>query len=92
MIAAFSAIARSGAGQQIKSNEVAGGISEALLLTFEGVFLSLMAIPFFSFFRNRVMAISVTTMTRADEFLRHFAQAARGKPAGAAGPAVRAKA
>jgi len=91
MIKAFGTIARSGAGQQIKSNVVAGSISEALLLTFEGVFLSLVAIPFFSFFRNRAMAISVTTMTRADEFLRHFAQAARGKPAGAS-PAVRAKA
>ena len=89
MIGAFGSIARSGAGQQIKSSEVAGHISESLLLTFEGVSLSLLAIPFYSFFRNRVMAISVTTMTRADEFLRHFAQAARGKPAPAA--AARAK-
>ena len=86
MIKAFGSIARSGAGQQIKSNEVAGAISEALLLTFEGVMLSLIAIPFFSFFRNRATTISVTTMTRADEFLRHFAQAARGKPAAAARP------
>ena len=66
---------------------MAKGISEALLLTFEGVGLSVPSIYFFSFFRNRVMSISVTTMTRADEFLRHFAQAARGKPAGRAGPA-----
>jgi len=92
MIGAFGSIARSGGGQQIKSNEVAGHISEALLLTFEGVSLSLVAIPFFSFFRNRALVISVTTMTRADEFLRHFAQAARGKPASAAAPAARAKA
>jgi biopolymer transport protein ExbB len=92
MISSFGSIARSGGGQQIKSNEVAKGISESLLLTFEGVSLSLVAIPFFTFFRNRVMGISITTMTRADEFLRHFAQAARGKPgAGAAAPA-RAKA
>jgi biopolymer transport protein ExbB len=91
MIGAFGSIARS-AGQQIKSSEVAGHISEALLLTFEGVSLSLIAIPFFSFFRNRAIAISVTTMTRADEFLRHFAQAARGKPSPGAAPAARAKA
>jgi biopolymer transport protein ExbB len=91
MIGAFGSIARS-AGQQIKSSEVAGHISEALLLTFEGVSLSLVAIPFFSFFRNRAIAISVTTMTRADEFLRHFAQAARGKPSPGAAPAARAKA
>ena len=73
---------------------MAKGISEALLLTFEGVGLSVPSIYFFSFFRNRVMSISVTTMTRADEFLRHFAQAARGKssgPAAAAAPAAAAK-
>ncbi|MGA2066565.1 MAG: MotA/TolQ/ExbB proton channel family protein [Thermoguttaceae bacterium] len=82
MIAAFSIIARQ--NTQIKSGEVAGAISESLVLTFEGVGLSVPSIWFFSFFRNRVMFISVTTMTRADEFLRHFAQAARGKPAAAA--------
>ena len=90
MISSFGAIARS-AGQQIKSDQVAKGISEALLLTFEGVGLSLPAIFFFSFFRNRILQIVVTTMTRADEFLRHFAQAARAKPGPAAAPAARAK-
>ncbi len=83
MIKAFQSIARS-AGQQLKSAEVAGNLSEALLLTFEGVVLSLIAIPFHSYFTNLALAISVTTMTRADEFLRHFAQAARAKPAAAA--------
>jgi biopolymer transport protein ExbB len=92
MIKAFGFIARS-AGAQIKSSDVAGSISEALLLTFEGVMLSLIAIPAFSFYKNRALTISVTTMTRADEFLRHFAQAARSKPAvGAAVPTARAKA
>ena len=86
MISSFSVIARSDQG--LKASEVAKGISEALLLTFEGVGLSVPSIWFFSFFRNRVMQISVTTMTRADEFLRHFAQAARGKPAGAAAGAA----
>ena len=80
MIRSFGEIARS-AGQPIKSDRVAKGISEALLLTFEGrgAFLA----------RHRVLLVlpqprvgdRVTTMTRADEFLRHFAQAARGKPA-----------
>jgi biopolymer transport protein ExbB len=91
MIAAFSEIARS-ADRAIKSSAVAGAISESLVLTFEGVGLSVPSIWFFSFFRNRVMAISVTTMTRADEFLRHFAQAARGKPGATAAPAARTKA
>lgn len=85
MIGAFGEIARS-AGKGIDPQAVAGAISEALVLTFEGVFLALLAIFAFAFFRSRVMSISVNTMTRADEFLRHFAQAARGKP-GAAAPA-----
>ena len=91
MIAAFSVIAVS--DTQLKASQVAEAISEALLLTFEGVGLAIPSIYFFSFCRNRVMSISVTTMTRADEFLRHFAQAARGKPSSApATPARAAKA
>jgi len=70
MISSFSVIARS--DQQMKASEVAGGISEALLLTFEGVALSVPAIYFFAFFRNRLSAISSTTMLAADEFLRKF--------------------
>jgi biopolymer transport protein ExbB len=83
MIAAFGVIARSGQG--IKPGEVADAISSALVLTFEGVLLSVPAIYFFAVFRNRVSLISVTTMVRADQFLRHFAHAARSKaPAGGA--------
>ena len=82
MITSFSAIARG--GNALDTTQVATGISEALLLTFEGVILAVFAIYFFSFFRNRVSLISVTALTRADEFLRHFAQAARTKTAPAA--------
>lgn len=84
MIASFSVIAMS--DTQMKASEVAGGISEALLLTFEGVALSVPAIYFFSLFRNRVSHISTQAMLEADQFLRHFAHAARAKggaPAGA---------
>ncbi len=77
MIASFSVIARY--DTQLKASEVAGGISEALVLTFEGVALSLPAIYFFAVFRNRVAAISVATLLQADEYLRHFAHAARSK-------------
>jgi biopolymer transport protein ExbB len=77
MIASFSVIALSDV--QLKASEVAGGISEALLLTFEGVALSVPAIYFYALFRNRVAAISVATMLQADEYLRHFAHAARSK-------------
>jgi biopolymer transport protein ExbB len=89
MIASFSVIALSDV--QLKASEVAGGISEALLLTFEGVALSVPAIYFFAVFRNRVSTISVATLLMADEFLRHFAHAARSKaPAGAAPQAAAA--
>lgn len=87
MIASFSVIALSDV--QLKASQVAGGISEALLLTFEGVALSVPAIYFYAVFRNRVSTISVTTMLQADEYLRHFAHAARSKtPAAAATPAA----
>ncbi len=81
MIASFSVIALSDV--QLKASQVAGGISEALLLTFEGVALSVPAIYFYAVFRNRVSSISMTTVLKADEFLRHFAHAARGKTAAA---------
>ncbi len=82
MIASFSVIALSDV--QLKASEVAGGISEALLLTFEGVALSVPAIYFYAVFRNRVSSISVATLLQADEYLRHFAHAARSKAAPAA--------
>ena len=77
MIGAFSNIAMSDV--QLKASEVAGNISEALVLTFEGVALSVPAIYFFAVFRNRVSTISVATVLQADEYLRHFAHAARSK-------------
>ena len=91
MIVSFTAIAMAEGGQ-IKANEVAGGISEALLITFEGVALSVPAIYFYAVFRNRVSHLTVDTMLKADEFLRHFAHAARSKapvaPAATAAPAA----
>jgi biopolymer transport protein ExbB len=93
MIASFSVIAGSEKG--MKASQVAEGISEALLLTMEGVGLSVPAIYFYAVFRNRVAHLSVNTMLQADEFLRHFAHAARSKapaaaPAGAAAAATKA--
>ena len=78
MIASFSVIALGGHAARCRA-KWPSGISEALLLTFEGVFLSVPAIYFYALFRNRVSTISVTTMVRADQFLRHFAHAARSK-------------
>ena len=82
MISSFSVIALS--DTQLKSSEVAGGISEALVLTFEGVALSVPAIYFFAVFRNRVSVLTATTMFEADEFIRHLNTATRGKGAATA--------
>lgn len=83
MIASFGAIAIG--GSQLRSEEVAKGISEALVLTFEGVGLSVPAIYFFALFRNRVASISTSTMLIADEFVRRLNALVRGK-AGSTAP------
>ena len=77
MIASFSVIALS--DTQLKASQVAGGISEALLLTFEGVALSVPSIYFYAVFRNRVATISSMTLLQADEFMRRMFNVARGK-------------
>jgi biopolymer transport protein ExbB len=48
-----------------------------LLLTFEGVALSVPAIYFHALFRNRVSTISADTMVQADRILRQISRAAR---------------
>ena len=78
MIASFSAIAMS--DTQLKASQVAGGISEALVLTFEGVGLAVPAIFFFAVFRNKVSSISTATMLAADEFIRRTNTLLRTKP------------
>ncbi|MSR56378.1 MAG: MotA/TolQ/ExbB proton channel family protein [Planctomycetaceae bacterium] len=79
MIASFSVIALS--DTQLKASQVAGGISEALVLTFEGVGLSVPAIYFFALFRNRVSSISTSTLLLADEFIRRLSALVRTKSA-----------
>src|SRR5262245_9056368 len=91
MISSFSVIALSDV--QLKASEVAGGISEALLLTFEGVALSVPAIYFFAVFKNRVAKISVDTLLAADELVRRMVQQAKspGTPSSAAVPPAPAR-
>jgi biopolymer transport protein ExbB len=84
MISSFSVIALSDV--QLKASEVAGGISEALLLTFEGVALSVPAIYFFAVFKNRVAKISVDTLLAADELVRRIVQQAKSPAAAAPAP------
>lgn len=75
MISSFSVIAMSDV--QLNASKVAEGISEALLLTFEGVALSVPAIYFHALFRNRVSAISAAIMVQADHILRQIARGAQ---------------
>ncbi|MBI3864480.1 MAG: MotA/TolQ/ExbB proton channel family protein [Planctomycetia bacterium] len=79
MIGAFSQIAIS--GTQLKASAVAGNISEALVLTFEGVALSVPAIYFFALFRNRISSFTATAMLDADAFVRRLYTAMKSKPA-----------
>jgi biopolymer transport protein ExbB len=79
MIGAFSVIAMS--DTQLKASQVAGNISEALVLTFEGVALSVPAIYFFALFRNRITAYSASAMLDADAFVRRLYGAMKSKPA-----------
>jgi biopolymer transport protein ExbB len=43
------------------------------------VFLSVPAIYFFAFFKNRVSTLSVQSITRADEFIRRVYNTAQNK-------------
>lgn len=78
MIGAFGNIARS--GTQLKAADVALNISEALVLTFEGVALSVPAIYFFALFRNRISSFSATAMLDADAFVRRLYTSMKSKP------------
>jgi biopolymer transport protein ExbB len=75
MISSFGVIAMSEA--QLKASEVAGGISEALVLTFEGVALSIPAIYFFAVFKNRVSTLSLEAINEADDVVRKVYLASR---------------
>ena len=79
MITSFGGLAQvAGAAQD--TGAIATGISGALLLTFEGVALSVPAIWFFALFRNRIISISSSVMLATDQFLRHFSHAGRAGP------------
>jgi biopolymer transport protein ExbB len=85
MIGAFGQIG-STAGASVDTSAVANRLSESLLITFEGVLLSVPAIYFYALFRNRVIHISTSVTLSADQFLRHFSHAGRAKASAAAPP------
>ncbi len=78
MISSFSVIAISGVA--LDAGKVAEGISEALVITFEGVLLSVPAIFLYSIFRNRISQISVETTMLADDSLRSVHRLLKSKP------------
>jgi biopolymer transport protein ExbB len=81
MIMSFQEIATAG-GAQPRPEKVAEGISTALFITLEGVSLSVPAIFFFAFFRNRIAQMSMEASRVADRTINSLVAAAKGtKPA-----------
>jgi biopolymer transport protein ExbB len=76
MIQSFQEIALA-AGTQPKPEKVAEGISTALFITLEGVSLSVPAIFFFAFFRNRVAQMSMESAKVADRTITALLAAAK---------------
>ncbi|QEH37437.1 Biopolymer transport protein ExbB [Aquisphaera giovannonii] len=81
MIMSFQTIATAG-GEQPRPEKVAEGISTALFITLEGISLSVPAIFFFAFFRNRVAQMAMEANRVADRTISSLVAAAKTtKPA-----------
>jgi biopolymer transport protein ExbB len=81
MIMSFQEIATAG-GAQPRPEKVAEGISTALFITLEGVSLSVPAIFFFAFFRNRIAQMTMEATRVADRTINSLVAAAKAaKPA-----------
>ena len=76
MIASFQEIANA-VGAQPRPDKVAEGISTALFITLEGVSLSVPAIFFFAYFRNRIAKITLETAKVADRTITSLLNAAK---------------
>ncbi|RUL87610.1 MotA/TolQ/ExbB proton channel family protein [Tautonia sociabilis] len=76
MILAFQDLATV-EGVQVDPTKLAGNISLALVTTFEGLIVSVPAIFFFAFFRNRIIFIATETTKIADRTISAFWQAAK---------------
>jgi biopolymer transport protein ExbB len=87
MIHSFQEIATAG-GRQPRADQVAGGIATALFITLEGVALSVPAIFFFAFFRNRIAQMAMEATKVADRTINAIWTAAKQpqQPAAAAKP------
>ena len=76
MIMSFQEIATA-AGAQPRPEKVAEGISTALFITLEGVSLSVPAIFFFAFFRNRIAQMTMEATRVADRTINSLVAAAK---------------
>jgi len=76
MIMSFQEIANA-SGAQPKPEKVAEGISTALFITLEGVSLSVPAIFFFAFFRNRIAQMNMEATRVADRTINSLVAAAK---------------
>lgn len=76
MIFAFQEIATA-VGTQPRPEKVAEGIATALFITLEGVALSVPAIFFFAFFRNRITHLALHTKHAADRLVNSMLAAAK---------------
>jgi biopolymer transport protein ExbB len=76
MIMSFKEIAMA-AGAQPRPDQVAQGISTALFITLEGVSLSVPAIFFFAFFRNRIARMTMEATRVADRTINSLVAAAK---------------
>jgi biopolymer transport protein ExbB len=76
MISSFQEIALA-SGAQPKPELVAKGISMALMITLEGVALSVPAIFFFAFFRNRIALMAMESAKVADRTITALLAAAK---------------
>jgi biopolymer transport protein ExbB len=84
MIMAFRVIATEGSSPQ--ASQLAAGISTALFATLEGIAISIPAIYFYSFFRNRIARLSLEVAMAAEPLLEQFAPGVKPQPEPAAPP------
>lgn len=75
MIRSFQAIATMGSSPE--ASLLAAGISTALFATLEGIALSVPAIAFYAYFRNRIARLSLEVQVESEALLDLFAPAAR---------------
>ena len=73
MISAFQTIAQKGAS--VTPADLAGGISQALVTTFLGLFVAIPSMIAYFFFRNKVVRITLEIGAIADDLVERF----RGK-------------